>query len=306
MSKIEKIINTSFNQVLSSRTKEYGERIILAVAIISYLAHLLLIFLSRQGILELEDKFFANPIAAIYTPFSFILVYEVYLLIFFLPKSITIYIGKQYEIITLIVIRRIFKDIANIELSSNWFQINDDLKFTFDVATSLILYLLIYLFYQKVKKRGNKSIAESGKIKNNIQQFILLKKALAVILVPILLVLAFYTFISWGSEIAISYQSGITSFKNINNIFFDEFFTLLIIVDVLLLLASFFYSDQFYKIIRNSGFVISTILIKVSFSVDGILNNLLIVGAVLFGYLILIIHNMYEKNTAPSEIDTKT
>ena len=71
---------------------------------------------------------------------------------------------------------------------------------------------------------------------------------------------------------------------------------MLIIVDVLLLLFSFFYSDKFSKIIRNSGFVISTILIKISFLADGLLNNALIISAVLFGLLILIVHNLYEKN----------
>ena len=81
----------------------------------------------------------------------------------------------------------------------------------------------------------------------------------------------------------------------INNIFFDEFFTILIVVDVLILLASFFYSDRFHTIIRNSGFVLSTILIKISFSVSGILNNVLIVGSVLFGLLILYIHQLFER-----------
>jgi hypothetical protein len=81
----------------------------------------------------------------------------------------------------------------------------------------------------------------------------------------------------------------------INNIFFDEFFTILIVVDVLLLLASFFYSDRFHTIIRNSGFVLSTIMLKVSFSVSGYLNNILIVGSVIFGLLILYIHQLFEK-----------
>ncbi len=71
---------------------------------------------------------------------------------------------------------------------------------------------------------------------------------------------------------------------------------MLILFDVLLLLFSFFYSDKFHKIIRNSGFVLSTILIKVSFLSTGIVNNLLIIGAVLFGYLILLIHDLYEKD----------
>lgn len=288
-------INHVFKKLLSHRVKHRSERFILAVAILSYLTHLFLIFLSNLQILSIESKFLTNPIAAIYTPFSFILLYEVYLLIFFLPKSISYYIGKQYEIITLIVIRRIFKDLSKIELSSNWFEIKSDLQFTYDVATSLALFFLIYLFYRNIGIRNLSTPSKLIDLEENVQRFVTLKRGIAILLVPILIILASYTFFDWIQAVFNENLNGITAFNDINNIFFDEFFTLLIIVDVLLLLASFFYSDQFPKIIRNSGFVISTILLKVSFSVDGIVNNLLIVGAVLFGFLILVIHNLFER-----------
>jgi hypothetical protein len=290
----ELIINKAFDKLLSNKIKHQSERVILSIAIVSYLLHLLLILLTNQELIYIDSKFLKNPIAAIYTPFSFILVYEVYLLIYFLPKSISSYIGKQYEIITLIVIRRIFKDIANLELSSDWFRLSSDLQFTYDVLTSLILFTLIFFFYQKIRRKKAVITEEVDAQKKRISKFINLKKAIAVLLVPLLIILAIYTFVDWSFAIISDYQNGITAFKDINSIFFDEFFTVLIIVDVLLLLASFFYSDEFHKIIRNSGFVISTILIKVSFSVEGVVNNALIIGAVLFGFLILIIHNKYE------------
>lgn len=295
------LINNVFDKLLSPKIKEHSERLILTIAIISYVIHLLLIILVNQGVIQIESKLLKNPIAAIYTPFSFILLYEVYLLVFFLPKSITTYIGKQYEIITLIVIRRIFKDISHLELNTDWFQNTSDLQFTYDVATSLILFVLIYLFYRSNNKDLSKTKISDKEIKK-INRFINLKKVIAIILVPILTALAVYSLYNWISETIQDYRNGILAFKNINNIFFDEFFTVLIIIDVLLLLFSFFYSDEFHKIIRNSGFVISTILIKISFSIDGIVNNALIIGAVLFGYLILLIHNMYEKNSVPDTV----
>lgn len=288
-------INRAFDTVLSPSIKHRSERTILMIAIVSYMAHLFLILLVNQGVLDIESKFFSNPIAAIYTPFSFILIYEVYLLIFFLPKSISFYIGKQYEIITLIVIRRIFKDIANLELSSDWFSIKYDLQFTYDVVTSLILFVLIFLFYREIRSRNNPVIDESGMTDEKMNRFILLKKAIAVLLVPTLFILAFVTLFNWVMVSLNDYRNGLVAFSNLNTVFFDEFFTVLIIVDVTLLLASFFYSDQFHKIIRNSGFIISTILIKVSFSVEGLINNALIIVAVLFGFLILLIHNQFEK-----------
>ncbi len=288
------LINKLYDKLLSTTVKERSERLILSVAILSYIIHLLLIILVNQDLIQLESKLFKNPIAAIYTPFSFILLYEVYLLVFFLPKSITTYIGKQYEIITLIVIRRIFKDIANLELDTDWFQNSYDLQFTYDVATSLIIFVLIFLFYQRNNQKEFLPSSLPTETFEKITRFINLKKAVAIALLPIFVVLAFYALFSWIRETIYDYQYGILAFENINNIFFDEFFTVLIIIDVLLLLFSFFYSDEFHKIIRNSGFVISTMLIKISFSEKGLVNNSLIIGAVLFGYLILVIHNMYE------------
>lgn len=291
----QNFINKTIEILLSANNKERTERVILFVAITSYLIHLVLIFLVYQDVIQIESKLFNNPIAAIYTPFSFILLYEVYLLVFYIPKSITTYIGKQYEIITLIVIRKIFKDISNLELTANWFQNNSDLKFSYDVGTSLILFFLIYLFYQKNNKNQSLEVKLSDREGENLNKFIFLKKGIAVALLPILIALVFYTFFSWTNDAISNYQNGLIAFEDVNKVFFDEFFTILIITDVLLLLLSFFYSDEFHKIIRNSGFVISTILIKISFSVEGIVSNALIVGAVLFGYLILVIHDLYDR-----------
>ncbi|MBM3178111.1 MAG: hypothetical protein FJZ78_08910 [Bacteroidetes bacterium] len=294
-SRAEVIIGKLFHLFLSQKSRFWGERAILIVAISSYLAHLLLILLVHFGFVTAESRFLTSPISAIYTPFSFILVYEVYLLIFYLPKSTSFYIGKQYEIITLIVIRRIFKDIGTLELSLPWFENDHDLQFTYDVVTSLIIYSLIYLFYHKILKREPVQQETSGQLEKKTSDFILLKKSISILLVPMMLLLALYSFWNWIEAASMDYLSGIDALINVNNIFFEEFFTILISVDVLILLASFFYSDKFHTIIRNSGFVISTILIKVSFSVEGILNNILIVGAVVFGLLIMYIHSQFEE-----------
>jgi len=107
--------------------------------------------------------------------------------------------------------------------------------------------------------------------------------------------MAINTLINWSTGFVVS-SDDLLSFESINNLFFDQFFTVLILVDVVLLLISFFYTDQFHKIIRNSGFIISTILIRMSFGVSGLINTILILVAVLFGLAILSTHNMYEKN----------
>ncbi len=286
-----------FDKLLSEKFRERMERITIGIAIASFIVHLLIIFLVNQDIIHITSKLTKSPISAVYTPFSFILVYEVFLLVFYLPRSISSYIGKQYEIITLIVIRRIFKDIGNIELSSEWFKLENDLRFTYDMATALILFLLIQQFYQKLAKQSGNVTAKTPEEQGTINKFIQFKKTIAKVLIPVLIILAFYSFVNWIVASEQDQLNSTAAFKNINNIFFEDFFMLLIIIDVVLLLLSLLHSDSFHKIIRNSSFIISTILIKLSFSVEGLINNALIVGAVLFGYLILLIHNSYKNST---------
>ena len=134
-----------YQNILSQKIKERIENAILSIAIASFIIHLLIIYLVDLKFVSLSttSNLLTNPIAAIYTPFSFILLYEVYLLIYYLPKSFTTYITKQYEIITLIIIRKLFKDLSSLELTSNWFEIKGDLQFTYDLVASLLLFFLI-------------------------------------------------------------------------------------------------------------------------------------------------------------------
>ena len=294
MTKINNIVPFLFDRLLSENTRERAEKIILKVAIVSFFIHLAIIYLIQFNIIDFapNSELLKNPISAIYTPFSFLLIYEVYLLIYYLPKSFTNYITKQYEIITLIIIRKLFNDLSALELSSDWFEIKGDLQFTYDILASLILFYLIFQF----QKLGKRKLLEQNEIKSSIKKFIDTKKLIAVILVPMFFLIANYTLINWSTGISFS-NNEIPSFESINNLFFDQFFMVLILVDVVLLLISFFYTHEFHKIIRNSGFIISTILIRMSFGVSGLISTILIVVAVLFGLAILAIHNKYEKHS---------
>ena len=292
-------------KLLSKRTKERSERVILWIALVSFIIHLVLIGLIHFNLITINEPshLLNNPISAIYTPFSFILVYEVYLLIYYLPKSTSIYISKQYEIIALVIIRRLFKDLSDLSISSNWFNIKNDLQFTYDLVASVLLFYLIYLFHVQ-RTKVYRTIENSKNHYSSITKFINAKKWIAISLVPILLIIAIYSFVSWSTGLFQPHDADAISFKNINNIFFEQFFNILIIADVILLLFSFFHTDEFHKVIRNSGFIISTILIRLSFSVSGIINNILIVSAVLFGLSILFIHNKFEKKLAEESKDT--
>ncbi len=285
-----------FQKSLSSEAQKRSERIILSIAIGSFIIHLAIILLVDFNIIHLDksSELLGNPIAALYTPFSFILIYEVYLLIYYLPKSFTTYISKQYEIMTLIIIRRLFKDLSTLSLKTDWFSSKYALQFTYDLTSSIILFFLIYLFYIQSKKQFPEPKLNTLQ-KVAITRFIATKKIIASFLVPIFLILAIYSLTSWVLNVISPDMNDVNSFVNINNIFFEHFFTVLIFADVLILLFSFYITDDFHKVIRNSGFIISTILIRLSFSNTGLINNILILCAIIFGLLILLIHNKYQK-----------
>lgn len=284
-----------YDLVLSTKAKERAEKYILGLSVASFAFHLLLIFLHHQQLLltNVDSRLLDNPISAIYTPFSFILIYEVYLLIYHLPQSITSYVRKQYEIVSLIIIRRLFKDLSTIEISSNWFKIQDDLIFTIDIFASLLIFYFLYLFFRL--RNRLKALKQSDSEQNSLKRFIKFKKIIALILVPLLFYMASESLVAWAIDKINPVAEADISFKNINHIFFDDFFTVLIIVDVFVLLLSFFEANSFHRVIRNSGFVLSTVLIRLSFSVEGILNTSLIVFAVAFGLAILYIYSLFER-----------
>ena len=276
-----------FSTVFAPRIQKIIEKVILLLAALGFVIHLGLIFLKAQGILffsPLYPELFNDPISAIYTPFSLILIYEIYLLLFYLPRSFTSCVSKQFEIISLIVIRKIFKDIPQMDLADNWMSSSHNLELIVDLLGFLILFLLIFLF-NKSKQRLPKQAVENSRLLN----FIVSKKIVSVMLFGVLGIMLLSTLSQWIFNV-FNQQS----ILNLDSLFFNQFFTLLILADVVILLISFRYTEEYSKLIRNTGFIIATILIRLSFSAEGYLTMVLILTGVSFAYLILQIFNAME------------
>lgn len=286
--KVQKKIENLFSIVFSENVIKRVEKYILYLASVGFVIHLSLIFLNNYNLVDLSiinSNLLSNPISALYTPFSFILVYEAFLLIYYIPRSFTTAVGKQYEIISLIVIRKIFGDIPLIDLKANWIENSDNLQLIYDLSGILIIFFLIYLFRKTKENLPVKSVSEK------LDRFIASKKLVSVILLPILVVICLISLFSWYDGVFIT-----NSFdENLNYLFFNEFFTLLILVDVFILLLSFQYTERYSQLIRNTGFIISTILLRLSFAVSGLTSILLIISGIVFGLLILLIYNAIEK-----------
>ena len=284
-----KIGSKIFDGIFSENNRKKIESFTIWSATIGFIFHLSLVLLNNNSIINIgnESLLLTNPISAIYTPFSIILYYEIFLLIFYLPRSFTTSILKQFEIISLIVIRRIFYDIPKLDLgSNNWFENADNLQITYDLICILILFFLIYLFNYV------KSNIDIKKTKN-IDKFIDSKKIISVLLIPVMILLFIIGLYNWYS-IGISTNFA-SSFYYVNEVFYNTFFSILIIADVFILLLSFLYTERYSQIMRNTGFIICTILIRLSFSSTGLTNLLLIISSVLFGLLILKIYSLMNK-----------
>ena len=132
-----KIGSKVFDGIFSEKNRKIIESFTIWSATIGFIFHLSLVLLNNYSIINIgnESLLLTNPISAIYTPFSIILYYEIFLLIYFLPRSFTTSILKQFEIISLIIIRRIFYDIPKLDLDSgNWFNNPDNLQITYDLS----------------------------------------------------------------------------------------------------------------------------------------------------------------------------
>jgi hypothetical protein len=283
-------INNTHQLIFSTHVKHVLEKVTVYIALSGFLINLALIILANNGLLPfaVAQELKGTPIHAIYTPFSIILFYEVYLFVYHLSDSFSLSIGKQFEIAALIVLRRIFKDISEMELTGSWWSDSHNLKLGSDMMGVVLMFLLILVFYQFNTNR------EKEPSYTKIEQFILLKKGIALLLIPVLVVLSLYSLGGWLLEIA-SYEKGhVTTLSEVNYIFYDDFFTVLIVVDIVLLIISFIHTDKFSLVIRNSAFIISTILIRLSFTAENYMGIFLSVTAIAFSVLMLYIFIRYK------------
>ncbi|MGD2003278.1 MAG: hypothetical protein PVK00_00655 [Flavobacteriales bacterium] len=266
----------------------------LYAAILSFVIHLLLHLLRQYIPGGMQAGLLADPINAIYTPFSILLVYEAYLMIYYLRRSTTLYIAKQYEVIALILIRGLFKDMAVLDLGMTNWQTMHNLEFGVDILSVIAVFLMILSFYKLsgTYKYADFEAMEEEEIGPQLKQFVKAKHYLSLGLFVVFIVLGLQSFIEWVIPTFQHIESA--NMIAVNDIFFEQFYNFLIISDVLILLFSLLYTDNFPVIIRNSSFVISTVLLKLSFTGEGLLSQALIILGVGFGVLMLAIHNRYR------------
>jgi hypothetical protein len=273
-----------FDMLDSPPVRGWLEKAVVVAAATGFLVHLAVIGVARffpdlpQTVFEGLDK---SPFHAVYTPFSVILFYEVLLLVFALAASHTGEIATQYQIISLIVVRRVFKDIGGFSELENWLAEPEAVKAVLiDMAGAVLMFLIVTGFTYLRHK------TPKTPIRRDLQKFIELKKAVAVLLLVVLVALAAINLASW-----LGVMSGLpvilTPPANVDLFFFPRFFEFMIFTDVFLLIVSLAYYDRYEYVFRNAGFVISTVLLRVSLETPKPYDLLLALTAMLYGLAVL-------------------
>ncbi len=294
LKRAEEIFDWMFQDAMIHRV----ERFTFYAAALGFFLHLFLIFLQRNFSLAwpILKKLDSSYLSAMYTPFSFILFFEVLMLVYHIPSSITHSIAKQFEIVSLIVIRRVFKDIALFEQHEVWSFSNPYVqKILLDMSASLLMFFLILLFYllRRKNRQMGKKAKRSDRDKGSITTFIRIKKFSAVFLTVVLLALSTYSLINWLVVMTLVPEHALQNVTNVNKVFYQDFFTVMVLFDVLILIVSFSYSKGYPQVFRNAGFVIATVLIRIAFHAPTFYNIFFLLGAILFGTLVLALYTWF-------------
>lgn len=220
-----------------------------------------------------------NYFLAIDLAFQLLLFIEILGLIFVLPKSVADSVGKQFEILSVILLRSAFKEFGYFKNPVEWTDLIYDPLFYMlsDAFGALIIFLIIGLYY---KRQRHERITQ-----NEMEQkvFINFKKNIALIL---LVFLVYFEYLN----LANFFETG--TYKSS----FNGFYTLLIFTDILILLYSLRYSSRYYNLFRYSSFALATILIRISLTAPPYINVLLGVTAGLFVLGLTIMYNYFLKN----------
>jgi hypothetical protein len=278
---------------LESRSHQLLRRWVVWLSAGGFLFHLGFIFLARNGASEYLPIFGdldCNYLHAIYTPFSVILFYEVLLLVLALPRSHSRSVGMQFQIISLIVVRRVFKDIGAFRDMESWVLQQDATRtVVVDMCGALAMFFLVFLFFWL---RDRVAPAPPHP---DLDRFLLLKKGVALLSCVVLFSLAAWNLRDWLQSLLLAPKPGDGAHHDLDSYFFPAFFEFMIFADVFLLIVSITYYDRYEYVFRNAGFVISTVLLRVSLSTPKPYDLLLGLIAMLYGLAVLGVFAIYRK-----------
>lgn len=201
---------------------------------------------------------------AIELAFTLILAIEVLSLIFVLPTSLSSSMGKQFEILTLILLRNAFKELSF--LPEPVYIGMENVTQLLDIAASGAAALIVFLclgMYRRFGRRWHINLSPEA-----VGRYVASKKLVAICLLLVFVYLGILDF--W------KFLQGEDAH------FFETIYTVLIFADITMVLIAQCYMPCYYAVFRNSGFVVGTLLMRLSLSAPPLLCGAIAVFAALF------------------------
>ncbi len=260
---------------------EANRKVVTALLVTLFLLSLGLIELNRQGLLpaSLHGVVGLSHFQAINAAFTLVLLVEVVSLIFVLPCSVSKSVGKQFEILALILLRNSFKELVYlpepIQLGTDMLPV---LRILADGFGALAIFVILGLYYRQQKQRGELMVGETR------YRFVAAKKLVSLGLLTVFIFLAFYG--GWD------FLFGDRLFA-----FFATFYTVLIFSDILLVLISHRFLPTFHAVLRNSGYAVSTLLLRLSLTAPPYYDAAIGVAAALFALALTWTYNGFYGTT---------
>ena len=245
--------------------------IFVLTSIASYLVHKKYLSLGHFNLA------FSNPFFAIEIAFTLLLILELLSLIFVLHKSVAKSVGKQFELLSLIFLRSGFKEFSHID-HFEWETMSESVFHMFAYGFGALAIFIIFGFTERLRKHTRLTETEDDQ-----KEFIQAKKLLSLLLLASFLVVGFFDI-----KALIQKEEYLHSF--------NTFYTVLIFSDIIIVLIALRYTLNYYKIFRYSAFVLATIFIRISLSIDAYYNVIIGVATALFVLLLTLSYNYFLKD----------
>ena len=247
-----------------------------ALVVLAFVGALVAIELGRRGWLpaDVATRLPRSHFGAVVLAFNGLLVLELIALVFALARSVADSVGTQFQLLSLILLRKAFLELSTFGEPVEWALASRALPHVLaDMAGALVVFVLVALYYRVQRHRA---IA----VGDDQAAFVAGKKVVA------LLLLVAFALGAVDSVWRLAVLGAPTHF-------FEVFFTVLIFSDILLVLLSLMYSADYRVVFRNSGFAASTVMIRLALTAPPFVNAALGAGAAAFALALSVAYERF-------------
>lgn len=264
-----------------------AQRRIATGLVLVFVVALVVIEANRRGWLpdEIAGQVSTKHWDAILAAFTLLLLAEIISLVLGLAQSVGSAVGKQLEIMSLILVRQSFKELTYFDEPIVWDGIRGAvgervLFILSDAIGALVIFALLAIYRRRQRHHEfTRDAAERS-------SFVAAKKVISLLLLVSLVVI--------GVEVVGSHGLGSAAADS----FFQVFYTLLIFADVLVVLISLRYSTAYPVVFRYFGFAVATVLIRLALTAPRVLDAALGVAATLFALALVWVYDRASSSPA--------